>query len=920
MDAAARKSRSLAGVSMKTAVRRILLMSALMSPGALYALGLGEITLNSALNQPFDAEIELISATQEDLGALRAALASGDTFARYGLDRPAYLSDFTFQVARDESGRDVLRVTSPRPVTEPFVTLLVEANWPRGRLLREYTVLLDPPVYAPAAASSAPAVAAPRVSSGGATSARTAEPPPPVQAAPAAAAAATATTAPRAAPAPRATPAIEPGGTYRVRPNDTLWNIASAANPGTRSDVNRAMVAIFEQNPQAFDGNINVLRSGSTLRIPEQGQIQSISAAAAAAEVARQYDAWRNGTTAGAAPATSQDSARLRLVPPEQGTAAPSTSVTPPAAPATAAASPGVAPAAGAAADASIEDRINRLEAELAEAKRLLEVRNAELATLQGATPPAGEATAPAPGAAAEPATPVDPAATTPPEAAAPPAEAAPTAPAAPAPAAETAPPAEPQGPSLLERLRAYWWLPLALLAVALAAWLARRMRRERGQAEENLEAVLGQREVRTPGPTYVPRSREADILVEEKRPLDARPAVAAGAAAAATAAAPARKTGSLDETLSGDGAGNLESGDPLAEADFHMAYGLYDQAADLVQLAIRREPQRRELKLKLLEIFFVWGNRDRFLEVARDLDASRSDAPSGEWDKVMIMGKQIAPDDRLFGGTPRTTPESLDMELHSASATLDIDVGGTTLAGTPTDLDLTEKISRSDSSGLDFVFEDVAGTSSVAPTVETPRLAGSAASVAPTIETPRVQLEGAGDTQELTVDRLGLDLDAVRSLEALDTEDSLSMPRPVKVDDTVETPAPRGSDDRGLDDAGGTDLINSTALIRMAENTSLQEHLAGHEEVVVDLSDATGELPSLDFPLDDRQAKPAARGYDAFAEPPTQSEVGTKLDLARAYMDMGDPEGARSILDEVLHEGSPAQRQEAQRLIASLP
>ena len=161
---------------MRTVVRRVLLLSALMSPGVLQALGLGDIRLNSALNQPFDAEIELISATQDDLGALRATLASGDTFTRYGLDRPSFLSDFSFRVAKGTDGRDVLRVTSPRPVTEPFVTLLVEANWPRGRLLREYTVLLDPPVYAPAqTAAPEAAVAAPRVSSGGATSVRAQE-------------------------------------------------------------------------------------------------------------------------------------------------------------------------------------------------------------------------------------------------------------------------------------------------------------------------------------------------------------------------------------------------------------------------------------------------------------------------------------------------------------------------------------------------------------------------------------------------------------------------------------------------------------------------------------------------------------------------------------------------------------------------
>src|SRR4051794_30971581 len=123
------------GDPMRTVVRRILLLSALMSPGVLQALGLGDIHLNSGLNQPFDAEIELVSATQDDLGALRANLASTDTFTRYGVDKPAFLSDFTFHVAKGADGKDVLRVTSPKPVTEPFVTLLVEANWARGRLL-----------------------------------------------------------------------------------------------------------------------------------------------------------------------------------------------------------------------------------------------------------------------------------------------------------------------------------------------------------------------------------------------------------------------------------------------------------------------------------------------------------------------------------------------------------------------------------------------------------------------------------------------------------------------------------------------------------------------------------------------------------------------------------------------------------------
>ncbi len=431
---------------MRTAVRRVLLLSALMTPSALYALGLGEIKLNSALNQPFDAEIELVAATADDLGALRASLANGETFTRYGLDRPAFLTEFKFSVATAADGRDVLRVTSPRPVTEPFVTLLVEANWPRGRLLREYTVLLDPPVYAPGPAASAPVAAAPRVSSGGATSvraeeqvARETEPVRP---------------SPRSqAPAPAAS--IEPGSTYQVQRNDTLWEIARSASPGSRADVNRAMVSIFQNNPQAFDGNINVLRSGSTLRIPDSSQIQSISAAEASAEVARQYDAWRNGT-ASAAASSAQPESRLRLVPPEQGTAAPSTTTTthrrrrrqrrlprPPQAP-----------------TGDLQTRVQQLEAELAEAKRLLEVRNAELATLQGGTPaaPAEGTAAPAPETTTD-AAPAEPVAAEPAAAEPPP------------PAVEPAPA---PGPTLLERLLQYWWVLLGLLAVGLGALLFR--------------------------------------------------------------------------------------------------------------------------------------------------------------------------------------------------------------------------------------------------------------------------------------------------------------------------------------------------------------------------------------------------------------------------------------------------------------
>jgi len=865
---------------MKTAVRRVLLMSALMSPTALYALGLGEIRLNSALNQPFDAEIELVSAAQEDLAALRASLASNDTFLRYGLDKPAYLSEFSFRVVRS-GGKDVLRITSPRPVTEPFVTLLVEANWPRGRLLREYTVLLDPPVFAPTPAGTEAPVAAPRASA-------PAVEPPAARAEPAQA------TAPApSVPAPRrpvAAVAAEPGSSYRVQPRDTLWEIASAAYPGARSDVNRAMVAIYQSNPQAFGGNINVLRAGSELRMPSSGDVSAISASAAADEVARQYKLWKEGSAG--APSEAADGGRLRLVTPEQGSAAPSTATQ---------------PAPSATGGANLQSRVQQLEAELAEARRLLEVRNAELATLQGAAVPAESAAAPAPVAGEAPAeaeVAAVPAGEAPaggepqaePEAAAQPAS-------EPEPEAQAAAPAEEPAPSLFDRLREYWWALLALLAAALGIAVLLRRRQASASSEVDLEEALGQRSTdlrtRVP-PTKAPR--DSSIVVEERKAAEPTAGKAAAGVAAAGAAEATRKPVSIDDTLSGEGPVSIEAGDPLAEADFHMAYGLYDQAADLVQVAAKREPQRRDLKLKLLEIFFVWGNKDRFLEVAREMAGSRASAPVGEWDKVLIMGRQLAPEDPLFAGAVGSTTESLDMELGAADAPLDIELTATKV-GTLPDVDLTSTAPRVEGAegDLDFVLD------------EPVRGSDDESALAPTVETPRVKT-AAGDepTAEVPIEDLGLDVGDIDGLDDLGEfeQESTAAKRSV-AEGTVERRAvPRAP-------ASDDDLLSSTSIMG---SETIAQMIEEPDAGVIDLSDATGILPG---PGDDRLEVTGLMPKPEFgldAEAATMSEVGTKLDLARAYIDMGDPEGARSILEEVLKEGNPNQRKEAERLLAGLP
>ena len=132
---------------------RVLISALLLSPAAAMALGLGEIRLNSALNEPLSAEIDLVAATPEELGSLEANLASGEVFTRYGLDRPAFLNTLEFTVGRGQDGRSVLLVRSRDAISEPFVSFLVDVSWPRGRLLREYTVLLDPPAMLSAAES-----------------------------------------------------------------------------------------------------------------------------------------------------------------------------------------------------------------------------------------------------------------------------------------------------------------------------------------------------------------------------------------------------------------------------------------------------------------------------------------------------------------------------------------------------------------------------------------------------------------------------------------------------------------------------------------------------------------------------------------------------------------------------------------------
>jgi pilus assembly protein FimV len=1009
----------------------------LVMPSAGFALGLGDIHLLSPLNAPLDAEIEL-DATPEELGSLKAQIAPRDVFVQHGLDWPAFLGGVQVKTQRGADGRAVIKLKSTDSITEPFITLLVEVDWARGHTIREYTMLLDPPVYTPnqTAVAAAP-VAAPSAGSGAregeisrtpaaappppAAETHAAEPPPaaepPVASAPAepnTGASASSASTPRASESPSSeSPSVAADETtHLIKRGETLSQIASAAaGAGPSSAQTRSlMLAIYQANPRAFDQNMNLMRSGAVLRMPDSAAVAAVPASQASAEIRRQYAAWRGGSTSESA--GGSEPGRLRLVSPTE-------------------------PGAGAGTDNSevkaLQGRVHDLEGQLSEQKRLVEMRNAELADLQqklaakqsaqapqAATPPAAAPTPPPAQAAPPPAE-----ATPPPAEAAPPPAAQPEA-AAPPPAQEppaakptaatppkpvkrptpVEPPAGQSSGGILDTLMGYWWA-LAGIVVLVLAWLGVKALRSRRQSDldDSLSrlAVAGAESASrgfasgdTPvRPSQAATPREDAFLVEESGAHE-RPKFHGGSAPAAAAA----KHVASDETISSETAINLDQGDPLAEADFHMAYGLYDQAADLIRIAISREPARRDLKLKLLEVFFVWGNKDQFLQTARELAETRDHAAPGEWEKIVIMGKQLAPEDPLFaagGAISGATAGGVDLNLEGGQSRVDFDLlgepvpgeapGGVDLdigsalgdtgapaPGTSTDRNtaidpnfvgsatgttrqMTQKIGRDEETLADF------GMDSEAPTVEQPAISsGDNPTLRQKVEIAMRQ-NPAEQTAELAIDDLGLDLGALDTMDQPGLGSSPDAPTLVAgMDDhsrrimedaqrrarTEDKPSETGTwhmEEGELDEAlsangsGGQDGHDASATSRMkalnsrdvdfdlgdmngatqrVTNGSGVDLDVGAHGSGVDLDIGTATVPDAAFTSTQKLSSDDLALPDL--EPVTMSEVGTKLDLARAYMDMGDPDGARNILEEVLSEGSSTQKQEAQRLMESLP
>ena len=290
-----------------------------LTSSPLLAMGLGQIQVHSQLGQPLVAEIPLSVDSPAEAASLQVSMAPAKDFTRAGISLNQMAMPLQFTVTTNARGEHVIRVTTVDPVRAPYLDFLLQVNWSNGRLLREYTVLLDPPNYAPAA----PAVAAAPATATRTTQATATAP------ASATAAAAPATTEAMAMPA-AATRVV--GDTYGpVKSGQTLTQVAHAVRPDRKVSLDQVMIALLAANPNAFvHGNINGLKRGAILRIPSAQQISARSATAAVAEVRRQIEDWRGaaprptllagagetGASRPAAMAAATAGGRLQLVPP----------------------------------------------------------------------------------------------------------------------------------------------------------------------------------------------------------------------------------------------------------------------------------------------------------------------------------------------------------------------------------------------------------------------------------------------------------------------------------------------------------------------------------------------------------------------------------------------------------------------------
>jgi pilus assembly protein FimV len=871
-----------------------------LSSGMAHALGLGELTLKSTLNQPLVAEIELLDVKELTAAEVVPSLASPEDFAKAGVDRQAFLNDLTFTPVLNASGKSILRVTSSKPLTEPMVKFLVQVMWPNGRLLRDYSVLLDPSKFSPQTADAAAQSA-------------------PVQ---------TGTT-----PVTGATKPAE----YTTTKRDTLWEIAAKARNG--GSIQQTMLAIQALNPDAFiDGNINRLKTGQVLRLPDQAQTTNLPQAKAVAEVAAQNTAWRQGRRYVAKPGTGQQQLdatnRGRGDAPSAQAAQDKLSLV--------SAESGKARGKGAAGDAKalnnqlavtqesldtkrrdsaeLKSRMTDLQSQMDKLQRLIELKNNQLAKLQGegaAGAPAETATAaaiPAELATDPAATPVEAPASVPAET---PATAAATPEAAAAPAPAETPieptPAASDDQKFNELLTNPWLLGLAgggAVVVLLLLLLLARRRKAQQEAEKHLRMARALAEEQE-------FSSELDLSKGIFEDLDVEPPTPKLATAPAPAPEPAPViapvvvTPPIAAPLVSPAAEH--SDDVLGRAQSHIDGGRLNQAAALLEEGVKQEPQRSDLRLKLMEVYGLQGDRDAFVVQERQLVAN---------------GDNYAQVEKLKSRFPAMAMVAVGgIAAAAAAAELDAQYVKDLLLDEP---QAPAAVDDDFDSAFDLSLDDLENVTpvTVAPAPE------PAPEPEPEPEATLADLEDFPQDDDLSFESvlqqqteikenlddlsefdLDMDLGGEPS-PAILAEDDFLLSLDEDVKDLPAAPAPQVPQ-VALDDLDLPADFDLSLADEMDETPPAQAFSTELDDVSAELDDLSRSISEPSFTVDDALATVDDEPEFDFLS--GTDEVATKLDLAQAYIDMGDNDGARDILNEVVTEGDDGQKSEAREMLARL-
>ncbi|WP_354009020.1 FimV/HubP family polar landmark protein [Endozoicomonas lisbonensis] len=776
-------------------------MTGALGSGLANALGLGEVTMHSSLNQPLDAEIELLQLRDLTRNEILPNLASRSDFQRAGIGRPFSLSSLSFKTRIREDGTGYIHVTSADAVREPFLNFLMEVHWPSGRLLREYTLLLDPPSFSEQPAqpvrppTTRPYAARPPIQ----------QPDPYVE--PHNRRTDDYLPAPERALQPEIRPITErPFGSarqttqddtttgstvrsYKVQPNDNLWSIARAVRPSGELSVQQTMVAIQRNNPNAFmRENINELKKGQVLRIPTQDDILSMSYQESVAEVAKQNREWqarleqldasRRSKADTAGDGTVADG-RLTIVGSDNAAGTGQDQ----------GGGSGSADTGALKNDLSItqekmdelsrendelRSRLKDLDEQIATLKRLITLKDDQMAALQssGNEPEAKPKPKPKPAQESKP----------------------------------MVPPKEEGG--LL------FWILGALVPVGLAGAFLVYRRRKKAQDEDDFD-------IDGDGSEAMPLMGEDLLADDEELQLDETLEIDE------EALSDREFEGEPEETVQ-------QTQDALSEADIYIAYGRFPQAAELLGKSITAGPERTDLRLKLLEVHAEANDLDSFKAALAELEALGNEDANRQAD----VFKARFPTDAFMqeGGEPVVNDLS-DVDLsEEADSEQEFDLG---------ELD--------DEDGL--------------------------------------EAEEPGDDLEFDFSE---DDEGDEELPDLDLEDL----------DLIDEPDAEGSNDQGDADLDDLDLGFDP------DSDSDSDFDSDHEEESAGDSAISDSMSDFEAALDDDD------DLDFLSD---EDEVSTKLDLARAYMDMGDQEGAREILQEVLDSGNDEQKEEAQTLIQGL-